>query len=101
MYTLSVTLAHVANVGIREFRAAIATFVKRAQIGERIVVTVDGRPVAQLGAVGPDHTGATLSDLVARGAILAPRRRGDFVPADPLVLVSGARIDRALREIRS
>ena len=88
-------------VGVRELRSALATFLKRAHSGERIVVTVDGRAVAQLAPVSPDVTGASIGDLVARGAVVAPRRRGDFVPAEPLALLSGARIDRALREIRS
>lgn len=91
----------MASIGVRELRAALSTFVKRAQSGERIVVTVDGHPVAQLAAVSPDVAGVSIDDLVARGAVIAPRRRGDFVPASPLTLATGARIDRALREIRS
>lgn len=91
----------MAQIGIRELRAALSTYVRRAQQGERVVVTVDGAPVAQLGALSGDMDGVALSDLVARGAVVAPRRRGDWVPGDPLVLTSGARVDRALREIRS
>lgn len=94
-------LPTMASIGVRELRAALSTFVKRAQSGERIVVTVDGHPVAQLAAVSPDVAGVSIDDLVARGAVIAPRRRGDFVPATPLALATGARIDRALREIRS
>ena len=35
--------------GMRELRADLAAAVRRAEWGERIVVTVAGRPVAQLG----------------------------------------------------
>lgn len=91
----------MASVGVRDLRAGLATFVRRARLGERVVVTVDGHPVAQLGPVDADAMGVSIGDLVARGTLLAPRRRGDFVPAEPLALYSGARIDRALHQIRT
>lgn len=91
----------MAHIGVRELRAALSTYLRRAQQGERVVVTVDGTPVAQLSPLGGSLDGVTLSDLVARGAVVAPRRRGDWVPGDPLFLTSGARVDRAVREVRS
>lgn len=91
----------MATIGIREFRSALATYMKRAQMGERVVVTVDGAPVAQLSPLGADFGGVSMADLVARGTVIAPRRRADWVPAEPLVLYSGARIDRALSQVRA
>jgi hypothetical protein len=44
---------------------------------------------------------ATMADLIARGAVAPPRRRGDWIPDDPLILSSGARVDRALNQVRS
>jgi hypothetical protein len=41
-----------------------------------------------------------LPDLVARGLVVPPRRTGDYRPAEPISVWSGARIDRLLREIR-
>ena len=41
------------RVGIRELRNQVAAVVRRAAAGERVVVTVDGRPVAQLGPLEP------------------------------------------------
>jgi len=90
----------VARVGIREFRAQLAVFLRRAQAGERVVLTLDGRPVASLGPVAPDPMSVSLEDLAARGAVIAPRRRGDFVPHDPVTLWSGTRVDRAVAEVR-
>lgn len=90
----------MVQIGMRELRGSLATFLRRAQSGERIVVTSGGRPAAQLGPVSGDDTGMSLADLVARGLVEAPRRRGDFVPVDPLLLYAGARIDRALSEVR-
>ncbi|MEY3806369.1 MAG: hypothetical protein RIR69_1181 [Actinomycetota bacterium] len=90
----------MATIGIRELRSALSGYVKRAQVGERLVITVDGVPVAQLGALTGDFTGVSMADLIARGAVLAPRRRGDLVLDDPLLLSAGTRVDRALAQVR-
>ncbi|CAN5412043.1 hypothetical protein BH10ACT1_BH10ACT1_31250 [soil metagenome] len=89
------------RLGIRELRGRLASLVRRAGTGERIVITIAGRPVAQLGPVEAPSSRTTIDDLVARG-LLEPARRGDR-PADPEVLVdswTGRRLDRALREVR-
>ena len=100
MCTHTAMLTTVARVGIREFRANLAVFLRRAQSGERVVLTVDGRPVAHLGPVATDVVSVSLDDLVARGVVIAPRRRGDFVPPDPVAMWSGSRVDRAVAEVR-
>jgi prevent-host-death family protein len=89
------------RLGIREVRARLTSLVRRAGSGERIVVTIAGRPVAQLGPVEPASAEVTIDDLVARG-LLEPARRGDR-PATPDVQVdtwTGRRLDKALREVR-
>ena len=91
----------MAHIGMRELRSTLSTFLRRAQLGERVVVTIDGQPVAQLGPLSGDVDGVSLADLVARGAVVAPRRRGDWVPNDPLLLTAGARVDRALNQVRT
>ena len=70
-------------------------------MGERVIITVDGQAVAQLSGVESDRSAMSLPDLVARGLVMAPRRRGEWHPAEPLTLYSGARIDRALDQVRS
>lgn len=90
----------MALIGIRELRGSLATYLRRAQAGERIVVTSAGRPAAQLGPLTGDHAGVSLADLTAHGRLEPPRRRGDYVPDEPLVLRAGARLDRALSEVR-
>jgi prevent-host-death family protein len=67
------------RVGIRELRTNVAAVVRRASRGERVVVTVDGVPVAQLGPLEA-APGLTLDDLVAAGLVDPPRRR-DHPPA--------------------
>lgn len=65
------------------------------------MITIAGRPVAQLGPVEPADATVTLDDLVARG-LLEPAHRSDR-PSEPSVRIdtwTGGRLDRALREVR-
>jgi prevent-host-death family protein len=93
-----VLCTHVLRIGVRELRNDVAAVVRRAAAGERIVVTVDGRPVAQLGPLEP--TGApTLDDLIATGAVVAARRASPDEP-DPEDAPVDARSDWILDDIR-
>jgi prevent-host-death family protein len=90
----------VETIGVRELRSNVAAVLRRAAAGERIVVTVDGRPLAQLGPVEP--TGEpTLDDLVATGLVEPPRRPDPVTPeADPIDLAVDIRLDDVLSELR-
>ncbi len=87
-------------LGIRELRAELATHLRRAGAGQRVVISVSGRAVAQLGPVEPEQGQTVLADLLAAGAVVAPRRTdaGRLAPAVPVW--SGVRLDRALKELR-
>ena len=90
-----------APLGIREVRSRLTSLVRRAGNGERIVITIAGRPIAQLGPVEAADARVTIEDLVARG-LLEPARRGDR-PTEPDTRIdswTGGRLDRALREVR-
>lgn len=89
------------SVPVRTFRAHAAAFLRRAEAGERIVVTVAGRPVAQLGPLDPGDAAPTIDDLAARGLIVAARR--DDRPAPDLRVDPwpGTRLDRLVAEVRS
>jgi prevent-host-death family protein len=87
-------------IGIRALRAELATYLRRAGAGQRIVVTVDGRAVAQLGPVEPEAGHTVLDDLISAGAVIAPRRSGLAPTTTPVRVWSGVRIDRALKELR-
>ena len=88
------------SIGVRELRNNVAAVLRRAAAGERIVVTVDGEPVAQLGPLEP--TGApTLDDLVATGLVDPPRRPGTPPSEpDPNDLPDDIRLDDVLGELR-
>lgn len=88
----------MANVGIRELRNNVAAVVRRAAAGERLVITVDGRPMAALGPLAPD-SGVTLDDLVAAGLVEPPRRPRPAHPERADVPVD-VRVARVLEDIR-
>jgi antitoxin (DNA-binding transcriptional repressor) of toxin-antitoxin stability system len=74
--------------------------VRRAGDGERILITVDGRPVAQLGPIEASGDEMSLEDLAARGLVTLPRRadRGESEVA--VEVWAGFRLDRLLRDLR-
>jgi len=86
--------------GIRGLRADLAATVRRAGAGERIVITVDGRPVAQLGPLEPIDHHVTLEDLAARGQLVLARRDDRPAPEFSMPLWAGTRLDQLIREVR-
>jgi prevent-host-death family protein len=88
------------RLGVRELRNQTAAAVRRAGSGERIVITVDGRPVAQLGPLDPVGGEPTLEDLAARGLVSLPHRPDRPSPSVVVELWAGARLDRLFRELR-
>jgi prevent-host-death family protein len=85
---------------VRDLRANAAATIRRAELGERIAITVAGRPVAQLGPLDPLRGPPTLDDLAARGLLLPPRRHDRPDPGEPLPVWAGTRLDQLLREQR-
>jgi len=94
------TVAMVERVGVRDLRNNSAAVIRRAGAGERIVVTVDGRPVAQLGPLEAPDAEVTLDDLVARGLVVGARRDDRPEPTFVMPLWTGTRMDNLVREIR-
>ncbi|HTN99237.1 MAG TPA: type II toxin-antitoxin system prevent-host-death family antitoxin [Microthrixaceae bacterium] len=88
------------QLGIRELRAELATAVRRAGTGDRLIITVDGRPVAQLGPLDPLDGEMTIEDLAARGLIELARRSDRPPPTFSMPMWAGTRIDRLVREVR-
>ncbi len=87
------------EIGVRELRGGLAAFVRRAAAGETIVVTQSGRPVAVLGPIGGAQAPG-LSDLVAHGAVVAPRVRAGADAVERERLPVNARSDVELRKVR-
>lgn len=90
---------HTTTVGVRDLRADLATNLRRAGSGERLIITIDGRAIAQLGPVG-NPSEPSLADLVAAGLLEPPKRR-DRPPAPPAAeLAIGVATARVLEELR-
>lgn len=89
-------------IGMRELRAELATHLRRVAAGERVVVSVGGRPTAALVPLTESTTSeATSVDaLIAAGGLLPPRRTTAGRPRPPIPVWTGARLDRLLRELR-
>jgi prevent-host-death family protein len=87
-------------VAIRELRADLAAQVRRAATGQRIVISVGGRALAQLGPVEDGGGGSTIDALVTAGLLVPPRRDAGPAPRPPVPVWSGVRLDRAFREVR-
>ena len=91
-------LSGMTTLGLRAVRSDLSHLVRRAAAGERIVVTVDGRPVAQLGPLG-DGVPDTMADLIRRGLLRPAVRRGALDPS-AVAVPTGFRLDRLLAEVR-
>ena len=92
--------AGLAKVGVRELRANVASLVRRAASGERIVVTSDGVPVAVLGPLTPAAGAVTLDDLVAAGLVVPPGRTDRPDVPDAAQVPIDTRTGRVLDELR-
>ena len=87
------------SIGVRELRNNVAAVLRRAAGGERIAVTVDGVPTAQLGPLEPTAS-PTLDDLVATGLVDPPRRSREAGEPDPVDPPVDIRLDDVLDALR-
>lgn len=87
------------RVGVRELRNNVAAVVRRAAAGERIVVTVDGVPAAQLGPLDAPAA-PTIDDLIAAGLAQPPGRRDRPAAPDAEDAAVDIRPDSVLDELR-
>ena len=87
------------RVGIRELRNQVAAVIRRAAAGERIIITVDGHPAAQLGPLSPVGS-PTIDDLVTAGLVRPPQRHDRPDAPDPVDPPIDARSGTVLDELR-
>ena len=88
------------RIAIRELRNQASRVVRRARAGERMIITVDGVPAAEIGPVGVVERAGSIDELIAAGALLAPRTRIAPTPATPLPAPSGLSSVDVLRQLR-
>ena len=87
------------RIGVRDLRQNVASLLRRARDGERIVVTVDGRPVAQLGPLEP-RSAPTMDDLAAAGLVRLAHRDDKPPTPEPFGVPVDVRLDAVMAELR-
>lgn len=72
------------RIGIRELRNQTSGAIRRAMAGERIIITIDGVPAAQLGPLNAGDHPASIADLIAAGLLEGPRATSPPPSAQPI-----------------
>lgn len=89
------------RIAIRELRNQASLVVRRARAGERLIITVDGVPAAEIGPVHAAGRVASLDELIATGAVVSARVRAAAGPAKPVPAPLGRSSSDVLRQLRS
>lgn len=88
------------RIGIRELRNYASRVVRRAQAGERLVITVDGVPAAEIGPLDQGRAERGLDDLVAAGQVQLARVSSAAPRPRPVPAPAGRTTTATLREHR-
>jgi prevent-host-death family protein len=89
------------RIGIRELRNETSQVVRRARAGERIIVTVDGVPAAEIGPIGAMVEARSRDDLIVTGRLLPRQSAAPPKPAQPIVIPGGRTTTQILDELRA
>ena len=79
----------VERIGVRELRNQASQVVRRARAGERMIITVDGVPAAEIGPVSPAERANSLQHLIAIGLVLPARDSAPPAAPRPVPAPSG------------
>lgn len=88
------------RIGIRELRNDTSRVVRRAKAGERILVTIDGVPAAQLVPLDDARRVQSIGELIATGRLLPPRSTRPPRPVTPVPAPPGPTTTEVLRADR-
>ena len=89
------------RIGIRELRNNTSRAIRRAMAGERIVITVNGIPAAQLGPLNAGGGTSSIDDLIAAGLVRRPRTTSPPPAARPVRAPGEKTSTEILREHRA
>jgi prevent-host-death family protein len=88
------------RIAVRELRNQASRVVRRARSGERLIITVDGVPAAEIGPVRATRQATSIEGLIAAGTILAPRVRTAARQPKPVRAPGGQSSSDVLRHLR-
>jgi prevent-host-death family protein len=88
------------RVTIRELRNDVSRIVRRANAGERLIITSNGVAVAEIRPLEERSTKRSLEELISSGEVIAPRTRAKPRSATPMRFTGPKTTDEILREHR-
>lgn len=88
------------TVTVRQLRNDVRRILKRAQSGERLIVTSKGVAVAEIGPLQEGTDKPTLDELIASGRVIPPRTRSRPPPARPVKFSGPMTSEEILDEMR-
>ena len=83
------------RIGVRELRNQASRVIRRARAGERMIITVDGVPAAEIGPLSRAERASSVEQLIASGLVLPAR-----VSGPPARARTGARTVRPIEPRR-
>ena len=92
--------AAVERIGVRELRNQASQVVRRARTGERMIITVDGVPAAEIGPIRTAERANSIEQLIAGGLVLPARSRTAPAPPRPVAAPSGRPSLEVLGQLR-
>ena len=88
------------SIGVREFRSNLASYLRDASLGHRIIITSDGKNMAELGPINGGSLGISLEALIATGLIEAPAQAIPATQPANFQLPTGVNSQQILKELR-
>lgn len=87
------------KTSMTELRKDLASFLRIANSGEQVIVTVDGKPFAALGPLEAQNE-ITIEHLVAGGLVNKPLRDEALQDPEEVILPVDSNVSAILREVR-
>jgi prevent-host-death family protein len=91
------------TVGIRELKNKLSHYVRKAEAGERVIVTAQGRIVAELvprAAAATMRSGTRFDALVAEGVVVPASQHGDPTDGWPVIRMAPGSVRHLIIEDR-
>ena len=87
------------RVSIRQLRNDVSRIVRRANAGERLIITNNGVAVAEIRPLEEGSTERRIQELIAAGKLIAPTRTGPPRRPTP-IKVEGPSSEETLDDLR-
>ena len=88
------------SVTVRQLRNDVSRVLRRVGAGERLIVTSNGVPVAEIGPIQARDSERTIEEMIAAGELIAPRSRAKPRPATPTTFSGSMTTEEILEELR-